>query len=499
MKPGRSLAAVAILVLVGCTGGGEGDRASEGTPVESSAIGGTIAISPDGDRAAGVLLQHYGRIDGIPSIGGRAGDSALVAVDATGAPLAGGEPIELHGYASGLVVSPDGRTVAMVVHDDDGTPLVQLVKLETASEGAPSPASILRPPEGADGDALRIGPLRWSADGHRIFWLQSRYAVVNELWSLDVSSREAARVATLDGSGWGPPLVRPDGSAVYALRRPCCEATDLEGDPYIVAIDVESGREIDRVFLPALEVSSSSEQAPAAALSPDGSRIYVVHADADVLTSVTTAPLTAGNPAEFGPRRSARARLGGWILDRFATRAEAKPMGLIKSAVVSPDGRRLYVTGARDVPCADDPYAACLSGDPRGLQIVDLDSMRIISHQPLASRVTVSPDGSWLAATGSVRRWDDVLRRTVVEGFGLVLLDATTGEEIASLERGLVVQEMAVSRDSRYLCYLTSAVGSGCAPSCQLLTVFDLQQAEIVSTRLLGPWPVSLVSLAQAP
>jgi hypothetical protein len=495
-----------VAAAVACTSGGSPASPTPAITAElvptdqGPAESGALPRLVPGERSTvGVLLQHFGRLDGFAEIGSRAGDSALVALDVTsGELIAGWGPLALHRYANRAVASPDGQMLAMAGRDDRGAPTVQVVDLDQA-QGSGDP--IQPTSRGSDGDprAIGIGPMRWSADGANVYWLQSTYLLVDQLWRLDVGSGDARAIANLEGTGLDEPMLSPDGKTVYLLRRPCCELRE-GGTPYeVIAIDAATGEEVARTSVPGVvhrAPTNGIEYLPAAAIAPDGSgsAIHVVHADADRVTTIATDPLVAGEPREFRAQGSAFSRLGGWLLDRFASRAEAKVGEQTKVALVSADGRRLYITGATDELCEFESHSYCVIGDPLGLQVVDLETMQLLHHERGVDRITLTADGRWVIGGGSVREWDDVEQRTLHEGFGLTVFDAVTGEPVGAFDRGAIVGDVAVSPDSRRLYYLVP-VGPTCASTCSMLRVVDLDEQRIIASRELGSRPVGLVDL----
>jgi hypothetical protein len=142
---------------------------------------------------------------------------------------------------------------------------------------------------------------------------------------------------------------------------------------------------------------------PAFVFAPDGRKLYIAHADAERLTSV-----------DFGARtlRSVDVRVErSWWEQWFDFRgrvAEAKGIthGAYKSAVLSPDGQRLYVVG-RAYTSTDNSF-----GEPRDLQMVDVESGHVLASQKSeAVSIALSPNGAylWLEAPGKSSLWTEVL------------------------------------------------------------------------------------------
>lgn len=121
----------------------------------------------------------------------------------------------------------------------------------------------------------------------------------------------------------------------------------------IVAYDLTTGAEIGRRELPEVLAGSwqtdrkvqgypvTAQLHPGIALSPDGRRLAIVHADADALTLVDTERLAVERTVPL-------ARPVG-LLERLSLAprvARAKYLeGIMRQALFAPDGRHLYVYG----------------------------------------------------------------------------------------------------------------------------------------------------------
>ena len=142
---------------------------------------------------------------------------------------------------------------------------------------------------------------------------------------------------------------------------------------------------------------------PAFDFTPDGRKLYIAHADAEQLTSVDFYARTLRTVDV----RAERSWWEQWFDPRGRV-AEAKGIthGAYKSAVLSRDGQRLYVVGRA--------YAGTenLFGEPRDLQVVDVESGRVLASQKSeAESIVLSPDGAylWLEAPGKSSLWTEVL------------------------------------------------------------------------------------------
>ncbi len=131
---------------------------------------------------------------------------------------------------------------------------------------------------------------------------------------------------------------------------------------------------------------------PAVTASKDARQLYIVHADADKLTTVDFSARTI-RTVEIQTTRS-------WFenfLVLFAQTAEAKGAfnGAHKNAVLSPDGTRLYVSGIKENTTPDPRHNWETAYTPIDLQMID-----VASGRKLASRVLMHPgDGDEYFAT----------------------------------------------------------------------------------------------------
>lgn len=160
---------------------------------------------------------------------------------------------------------------------------------------------------------------------------------------------------------------------------------------------------------------------PGAALSPDGSRLYVVHADEDKLTTINFTERKVIT-VTIQPKMSRLERLIGW----GAEIAYAKGMnGTFKRATLSPDGQRLFVTGTANTAAIDKNGQMQFSSTALDVKVVDPNTGQ--ETDKLASQafqVDFSPDGAYLFLQGST---DDIPSTQVV--------DARTLESISELSK----------------------------------------------------------------
>jgi hypothetical protein len=152
---------------------------------------------------------------------------------------------------------------------------------------------------------------------------------------------------------------------------------------------------------------------PAAVFSPDHSRLYVVAADKPLLVSVDFARQTVQS-SDIHPRQ-------GW-LERLLTAgagvAYAKTLnGAMKSAILSLDGKYLYIVGQTNTAAKDQNGDWFSQVTPMGLQVVDLsDGAEVGTLASGASDVRLSLDGKTLllvgydwSSSGASQPWTDLM------------------------------------------------------------------------------------------
>ena len=153
---------------------------------------------------------------------------------------------------------------------------------------------------------------------------------------------------------------------------------------------------------------------PAVALSPDRTRLYVVHADEDKLTTIDFGRRDV-KTVDILPKLSWIERL----VYRFAQVAYAKVSnGTYKNAVLSPDGKLLYVSGQTDRAGKDSKGEWQFTNTPLGLQVIDVATGTELARLDTQSNsVIISPDGVVLYLTGwdDAGEWTDVVAADTLE------------------------------------------------------------------------------------
>jgi len=139
---------------------------------------------------------------------------------------------------------------------------------------------------------------------------------------------------------------------------------------------------------------------PAVVFSSDGRKLYLVHADAERLTTV-----------DFIARSVSSVDIQtaqGWVeklLDLAAGVAEAKggTNGAAKTAVLAPDGTKLYLIGGTYTATRDPQGDWQNADDSLGLQVIDVASGRKLASYDTRARwwIRISPDGTFVFLTDS--------------------------------------------------------------------------------------------------
>jgi DNA-binding beta-propeller fold protein YncE len=132
---------------------------------------------------------------------------------------------------------------------------------------------------------------------------------------------------------------------------------------------------------------------PGLAFAPDRDVLYVVHADAEQLTTVDFESQSV-ETVEIQARFTWFERL----LSLTASVAHAKiGDGVMRQAAVSPDGQFLYVVGVNNMTVKDKWGNWQIEQTPLGLEIVKTsDGSRVSRFESKGTELSLSPDGRFL-------------------------------------------------------------------------------------------------------
>lgn len=224
----------------------------------------------------------------------------------------------------------------------------------------------------------------------------SSYPPIAEWYVMDTSTgQQLAHVSDADHScrrSWFDPAVQ---QRIYCLVDPALAQARGPQPVQIIAYDMGSGEKAGELELP--EVLAGGWQTdrtvngqpvwaflePGVALSPDGGRMAVVHADADKVTLIDARYLTVEGTLSLNRRTS--------LLDLFTPAvayAKGEMEGTIRQAMFSPNGQYLYVFSQE---VREEAPAQ------RGLWLVDLNQGTILVEalpEFQVQWVRPAPDGS---------------------------------------------------------------------------------------------------------
>ena len=302
------------------------------------------------------------------------------------------------GWVGAVTLSPDGRAATYIpgpVRYGDSPQELSLLDLESWE-----PTRVLR---------LAGKPLGsyWSPDGSRLYvHTDENCVLLCESWiaTYDVASGGVLSRAELP-RGYRPSHVAPDGRTLYLWGNG--SVIDLGDSPWttarVLAFDLETGKVREELEVP--EVMWRTDYTPGIAVSPDGRRAYLVHAESDRITVVDLQEMRIERSQEIGRRVSLIER----FLSSLAGTAHADGGGNFQErwAAISPDGRHLYV-GGQDTRMDEDwlpgtPPAPFVQTTSLGLRVIDTGSLEIVAEidhggDNVYWNLAVHPSGHYLYA-----------------------------------------------------------------------------------------------------
>lgn len=322
----------------------------------------THAFSPDRSKLAVVSFANQSAIKG-----------SLLLIDLpTWTPE--GFDLELIGWVNHIVFSPDGKRLA-IAHGQSNY-MLTIVDLERESIIAQSPTDSF------------VTRLKFTENGDALMLYSPAASTANLLSAgppsvllLDATNLNPLWTAELDGVRDG---IFPKGEDVTAAN------IHEPGQAYYLS--------------------------PALVFAPDRDTLYVVHADSDQLT-------TADFESQTIKTVDVRSRLTLFerLLSLTAGVAHAKVAdGTVRQAVISPDGKLLYVVGVNHATFQDTSGNWQWEQTPLGLEILQTsDGSRVDHMETDTTELSISPDGRFLY----LRSWDqntpsteifDTLRQQVI-------------------------------------------------------------------------------------
>jgi hypothetical protein len=343
-------------------------------------------------------------------------------------------PLDFEGHYV-FAVSPDRRRLAAITWPADrvyvgGT--LHLIDLRTWTE--------ILPARGINGVVEQIV---FGADSQSVYWTRSTAGLGYAMPSAFVLSRYSvprARLETVTAFplSFVPRDVRvlPSSGRIAVYGMPMTDFLTA-GPPDVLVIDPDGGRQVADIPIPGLTdgwLRGSSAESPnqqyeaGRAWDVARERLYLVHPDADRISVVDLAQGKLVTQVTIHRPVGVLERFLNWLV----VPAEAKmASGVVRQAVVSPDGGRLYMTGWRNEVVSKNGTVDW-GQIPLGLSVTRLDTLTEERHLDLpVSQVVVSPNGQRVLLAGYRKE-----PQGGQHGSGLYVLDAADLNQLASFEAG---------------------------------------------------------------
>jgi len=374
-----------ILLLAACAAPSQPTSIPTDNPAPESQ-----AVTLDGTLGTSLLATTW---DDSPE------DNALFPLDpASGAALPGYEPIAL-GYTSYSAYSPDRQTLAMVSFPTETTYNGSLLLIDL-------------PAWKAQHFELKlvgwVSTMAFSPDGKRLAIAHGQ--TYYQITMVDLEQGVVETQAEMD-SFVSRLKFTSDGEALMVYGSTIDNTNGLDADPPQVllldAIDlsprwsVELENVRDGIFPkdetithPELyEPGNAFYLSPGLVFAPDQDTLYVVHADAEQLTTVNFDDQIV-ETIEIKTKLTWFERL----LSLTAGVAHAKIAdGTNKQAAISPDGQFLYVMGITTASFQDQMGNLQMEQTQHGLEIIQTsDGSRLEHFETEATELSLSPDGRFL-------------------------------------------------------------------------------------------------------
>lgn len=266
---------------------------------------------------------------------------------ATGAPTGAALPLPLPEFTSLITFAADGRRVAYTDTSRQTGPFTTTVaEVETGRV-------VRQLSYDTDTFALQL-----SDDGARLvlYRLSAGQRPPFTLLTVDVASGATLNTVTLSTTGDGWPRLTPDLTTAYVLDTHTTGTypNATSGTPTLELVALATGAQ-RTVPLPMLRAGTFPQErkiggdpvplgfSPGLAVSPDGARLFIAHAERDAITVVNLYTAFVERTETIAPRQTAAARLVGLLLpERVAAKFSDSTS---KRAILSPDGATLVVTG----------------------------------------------------------------------------------------------------------------------------------------------------------
>lgn len=345
-------------------------------------------------------------------------------------------PLDFEGHYV-FAVSPDRRRLAVITWPADrvyvdGT--LHLIDLQTWTQTLPT--------RGING---MIDQIVFGIDGETVYWTRSTAGPgagvpsAFELSSYSIPRAVRETIAALPHSFIPRDLrLLPSSGHIAVYGMPASDFI-TSGPPEVLIIDPGTGRQVADIPIPGLtdggiraagSSGDSAFQQYDAGLAWDlpHDRLYLVHPDTDRISVVDLAQGKLLTQVTIRRQVGFLEQLLNWLV----VPAEAKMApGVVRQAVVSPDGRRLYVTGWRNEVVSKNGNINW-GQSPLGLSVIRLDTFTEDQHLDLpVNQLALSPDGRRLLLVGYRKA-----TQGAPQGSGLYVLNASNLNQLARFEAG---------------------------------------------------------------
>ncbi len=391
-----------------------------------------------------------------------------------------------HHYAA--AVSPDGKTLTVMLWPSGSNNAGGVLHLIDLASWTDTPTDVTLNDSAS--------PM-FSPDGHALYWFMpaSHDRAHNiprdyELFRYDLASRQLTTVLRLPTS-FTPGATRfVRGGQQLAIVVVPTDANNLTEDvPHVLFVDVASGRITSDVRLNGVKQWQYRERIAGrdgyiiyqAGLAWDLERgvLYVAHADADKLSLIDLAQGKIRAQVEVHPRVS----LVEQLLNAFASVAEAKTVPTTsKSAVLSPDGERLYVVGWHAEVTAQADGQWTWRDVPVGLQVIDTSNLTQLKRLDLPiGQLTLSSDGKRLVLATGVQQ-EFCCQQDGTQRNHLYVLDTHTFETLTHRTSDDAYYLQGFSSDGQYA-YFGHTVWRSSASYSVIYQALDLTTNQIATQR----------------
>ncbi|MGE0572863.1 MAG: LuxR C-terminal-related transcriptional regulator [Dehalococcoidia bacterium] len=485
------IAAIAIVLTLQLVAGQHEEDGASGDPVATlSDFGPPVSAHGPAVRDYGAPPGGAGEMVLIAVWDGDGQSAVLRPVDAaTGEDLNGFDPIDVAGFAGG-VGAPDKSLLAV------GPYVLDLVGWSTQELDAP-----------AGYDTVDV----WLPNGQTIVALRAR-GPRTDVTLIPADGGNSHVLSTLNFTVGGNLVLAPDATRLYVPGFETSDGYVTDKPGFVVAIDIATGAELGRAMLDGLLAGQLFEEdqgvgfyglySPAIAISPDGLRLYVAHAESSAITVIDTSTLEVVGEKSLRTPKSGWKRLRGWLAERLWDTAEAKGGPSRRPSVeVIGGGRYLALSGTTTEQCAG--LDACWEGLPLGLRIVDAETLETVLAVPDVGAIAISEDGKTIVGVGT---WQGPPVRTdgwlTLYGSGVTVVDLTSMTVRAVIEPGGRFEMPVITRDGRFALFLADGPalqramtnGGKClGAACRKIVVVNLQTSDVVAERGLDSVAAQLV------